>query len=90
MCAHAHGREASKALQKMPMLLVTPFVTLIVVAGTLIALFYGFLYIFTAEDREVDANTGIVTYDTDDTLFYMKWYYILGQFIKECFRFTFQ
>ena len=77
--AYTHDREASKAVQKMPMLLVTPFFTLIFLAGTVVTLLYGFLYLLTAEHRDVDPSTGVVTYRTDKTLFYIKWYYIFGQ-----------
>ena len=71
-------REATLAIVKMPLLLLQPYVTLAVFAGTMVAMAYGALYIFTAENADVDTDTGVVTYSTDDFLFYMRWYYIFG------------
>ena len=44
------------------------------------ALAYNFLFVLTAELPVVNNATGVVTWEGDQTLFYMKWYYLFGCF----------
>ena len=71
-------REAGKAIIKMPLLLLQPLWTLVVLVIFVLGLSYGFLYIETAGDPTVNNGTGFVSFERNDVLFYMRWYYIFG------------
>ena len=60
------------------MLLFQPLWTVFALGWVLGAQLFGFLYIFTADEPEVQNGTGVIEWETSDTLFYMKWYYFFG------------
>ncbi|XP_013398047.1 choline transporter-like protein 1 isoform X2 [Lingula anatina] len=81
-------KEAGKAIAKMPVILLQPIWTFLVLAASLAGLGYLFMYLETAGDPEIHSS-GQVFYKVDELLFYLKWYHIFGtlwiiQFIIAC------
>ncbi|XP_074640243.1 choline transporter-like protein 1 [Tubulanus polymorphus] len=82
-------KEAGKAIGKMPLLLLQPLWTLIILTGVVGGMGYVFLYLLTAKHPTVDYSTGFVSYEDDKVLFYLKWFYVFGflwltQFVVAC------
>nr|KAG5709578.1 hypothetical protein BaRGS_001628 [Batillaria attramentaria] len=86
-------KEAGKAVARMPQLLLQPFVVLVIMGATLAGFGYMFLYIVTARNPVVDSSTGFVSYEQDEPMKGLAFYYLLGfiwvtQFIIGCERLT--
>ncbi|KAL4235863.1 hypothetical protein ACF0H5_004251 [Mactra antiquata] len=86
-------REAGKAIKCMPMLLILPGCTVVCLATVFLSLAWIFLYIETAGLHELQPNNGTVTFQPDDILKVLKWYYIFGiiwciQIVLACHKMT--
>ncbi|KAK6180571.1 hypothetical protein SNE40_012702 [Patella caerulea] len=84
-------KEAGKAVGRMPVLLLQPFLTLTVRGGTAAGLVYLFLYLVTAKSTSVNDNNGHVVFTDDPKMNYLMAYYVLGflwimEFIVGCER----
>ncbi|XP_041359407.1 choline transporter-like protein 1 isoform X2 [Gigantopelta aegis] len=84
-------KEAGKAVACMPLLLVQPFVTLLILGGVTSGLVYIFLCMVTSRHPVVDSSTGYVNFIADDIMKYLYAYHFLGliwitQFITGCER----
>ncbi|XP_076462670.1 choline transporter-like protein 1 [Babylonia areolata] len=84
-------REAGKAIAKMPSLLFQPFLVLILLGGSMAAMGYMFFFIVTTRKPQVDTTTNFVSFEFDDLMKGMFFYYLLGliwvsQFIVGCER----
>ncbi|XP_025109658.1 choline transporter-like protein 1 isoform X2 [Pomacea canaliculata] len=86
-------KEADKAVTKMPCLLLQPFMTLLILGGSLAGFCYIFLFFVTARNPVVDDKTGFVSFEQDSNIKGLFVYYLLGllwvtQFIVDCERLT--
>lgn len=86
-------KEAGKAVGRMPQLLIQPFLVLLLLGATLTGFIYIFLYIVTTRNPVVDSSTNFVSFEQDDRMKGLFFYYLLGfiwvtQFILSCERFT--
>ena len=61
--------EAGQAISKMPLLLIQPLWTLLVLIAAIIGVGFGALYVFTAGYPIIDVNTGFVDYEIDNNIF---------------------
>lgn len=82
-------KEAGKALGDMPLLIFQPVWTFICLAIALIVLLFFCGYILSAEHPVVNPATGFVSFEKDNILKYLKWYYLFGcvwviQFMFAC------
>ncbi|XP_063413197.1 choline transporter-like protein 1 isoform X1 [Mytilus trossulus] len=71
-------KEAAKAIRCIPFLLLQPLWTLIILGGVLAALAIIAAHIETSGIPVVNNSTGIVKYDMEDTMRYLRWYHIFG------------
>ena len=76
-------KEAGDAVGKMPLILLQPLWTLIVVLGLIILLAFGAVYVFTAAYPEVDPETGFVSYEINDHIFVsiITLYFIFSSYV---------
>ncbi|ESP02472.1 hypothetical protein LOTGIDRAFT_237969 [Lottia gigantea] len=84
-------KESGKAIRKMPILHIQPFITFIVRSGTAAGLVYIFLYLLTSKETALNENNGHVTKIEDPKMNYLLAYYVLGflwmmEFILGCER----
>ncbi|KAK7100735.1 choline transporter-like protein 1 [Littorina saxatilis] len=86
-------KEAGKAVAKMPLLLLQPIMALILLGGALAGFGYMFLYVVTTRNPVVNGTSTFVSYEQDELMKGMFFYYLLGflwvtQFIMACERLT--
>ncbi|XP_046568947.1 choline transporter-like protein 2 [Haliotis rubra] len=71
-------KEAGSALGRIPLLLIQPVWTLIILLAAVGAVVFIGLFIETAGEPVVDAQTGFVKYELNVLMQYLQWYHFFG------------
>jgi solute carrier family 44 protein 1 (choline transporter-like protein) len=83
-------KEASKAMVRLPQMLINPLLTYVLIAGLCVYWIYVYLFLVTSGVATNDASTGLVTYEQSNQNYRkMWWYHLFGlfwgsQFILAC------
>ncbi|XP_046356995.1 choline transporter-like protein 1 [Haliotis rufescens] len=71
-------KEAGSVFESIPLLLIQPVSTLIILLSVVGALVFIGLYIETAGEPVIDAQTTFVKYELNDMMQYLRWYHFFG------------
>ncbi|XP_071119389.1 choline transporter-like protein 1 [Haliotis cracherodii] len=71
-------KEAGSVFQRIPLLLIQPVWTLIILLSVVGALVFLGLYIETAGEPVIDAQTAFVKYELNAMMKYLRWYHFFG------------
>eukprot|EP01137_Pigoraptor_chileana_P004835 Opistho-2@47043 len=71
-------REASKAIAKMPLVMLAPIFTFCALLLFIAYWIFVYMYLASAGVPSLDPTTGMVSYTMDKSLEYMQWYHIFG------------